>query len=175
MIFGKKDAHLEEKLREIEERVKGLGKKEQQVPHDSQTISQPQQPQNVKLEKESNEKHEEEMQVPLFVKLEKYKTIVSSLMQLKALLISLRNSLLALEQIERTRIESFSVIIKNLEKMNEKISSLEKEIVKPVTFPFGIPPTTPYVEYEEVQNVQASIASLKAQIDQLKSELERLE
>jgi len=174
MIFGKKDAHLEEKLKEIEERVKGLSKKEQQNPQTSQTASQPQRPQDVKVEEEIDEKREEEIQAPLFVKLEKYKTIVSSLMQLKALLISLRNSLLALEQIEKTRIESFGVIIKNLEKMNEKISYLEKEIIKPVAFPFGVPPTTPFVEYEEAQNVQASIASLKAQIDQLKSELERL-
>jgi hypothetical protein len=177
MFFGKKDdkASLEDKLKEIEQRVKGLGKKEQQVSQSQPpSISQAPPQQNVEEEKQKEEKVEEETQVPLFVKLDKYKTIVSSLMHLKTLLISLRNSLIALEQIEKTRAETFNVIIKNLEKMNEKLSLLEKEVVKPVSFSFGMP-TAPYAPIEEMQSVQASIASLKAQIDQLKAELESTE
>jgi len=171
MVFGKKkeSSSLDEKLKEIEERVKGLGKKEE--------ISKPQQtfPQistsTTQHEKPVEEKIEEETQVPLFVKLEKYKTIVSSLMQLKTLLVSLRNSIMALEQIEKMRIETFNAIIKNLDKMNEKISLLEKEVIKPIGFSFGSPIVS-YPNYEELQSVQASIASLKAQIEQLKAELE---
>jgi len=177
MFFGKKDdkASLEDKLKEIEQRVKGLGKKEQQVSQPQPpSISQAPLQQNVEEEKQKEEKVEEETQVPLFVKLDKYKTIVSSLMHLKTLLISLRNSLIALEQIEKTRAETFNVIIKNLEKMNEKLSLLEKEVVKPVSFSFGMP-TASYAPIEEMQSVQASIASLKAQIDQLKAELESTE
>jgi len=177
MLFGRKekDVSLEERLREIEQRVKGLGKKEQQA---SQNVPQASLPQNIEIEKPAEktkeEKVEEETQVPLFIKLDKYKTIVSSLMQLKALLISLKNSLIALEQIEKTRVETFNVIMKNLDKMNEKLSLLEKEVVKPVSFSFGMP-AAPYAPIEEMQSVQASIASLKAQIDQLKAELESVE
>jgi len=173
MIFGKKDndASLEKKLKEIEERVKGLKKVEEAFSQEpSNTLSTPP-TQNVNEEKIKEEKFEEEAQVPLFVKIDKYKTIVSSLMNLKTLLISLKNSLIALEQIEKMRIETFNAIMKNLDKMNEKVSALEKEVVKPIGFSFGapIPPIPPY---EELQSVQASIASLKAQIEQLKAELE---
>jgi chromosome segregation ATPase len=176
MFFGKKDdkTSLEDKLKEIEQRVKGLGKKEQQVSQpQSSSISQLTPQQNVEEEKRKEEKAEE-TQVPLFVKLDKYKTIVSSLMQLKTLLISLKNSLMALEQIEKTRVETFNAIMKNLDKMNEKLSLLEKEVIKPVGFSFGAP-ITPYSSYEEIENVQASIASLKAQIDQLKAQLDSIE
>jgi tetrahydromethanopterin S-methyltransferase subunit G len=180
MFFGKKseDISLEDRLKEIEQKVKGLEKKEQQVSQQPQpSLNVPQQ-QNIEIEKPvektKEEKVEEETQVPLFVKLDKYKTIVSSLMQLKALLISLKNSLIALEQIEKTRVETFNVIMKNLDKMNEKLSLLEKEVVKPVGFSFGMP-AAPYAPIEEMQSVQASIASLKAQIDQLKAELESVE
>jgi hypothetical protein len=176
MIFRKKDTSIEEKLREIEQRVKGFGGKEQ-IHQPSQNTPQALAHEIKKeehVEKPKEEKSKEETQVPLFVKLDKYKTIVSSLMQLKTLLISLRNSLIALEQIEKTRVETFNIIIKNLDKINEKLSLLEKEVVKPVSFSFGMP-TVPYTPIEEMQSVQASIASLKAQIDQLKAELESTE
>jgi tetrahydromethanopterin S-methyltransferase subunit G len=175
MFFGKKDdkTSLEDKLKEIEQRVKGLGKKEHQVSQPQPSMSQLTPQQNVEEEKRKEEKAEE-TQVPLFVKLDKYKTIVSSLMQLKTLLISLKNSLMALEQIEKTRVETFNAIMKNLDKMNEKLSLLEKEVIKPVGFSFGAP-ITPYSSYEEIENVQASIASLKAQIDQLKAQLDSIE
>ncbi len=183
MIFGKKDnknVSLEEKLKEIEERVRGLKKVEQ---ISTQTEKPSQEPSNITNspttpnlteEKTKEEKGEEETQIPLFVKIDKYKTIVSSLMHLKTLLISLKNSLIALEQIEKTRIETFNVIMKNLDKMNEKISTLEKEVVKPISFSFGAPAAN-FSPYEELQSVQASIASLKAQIDQLRAELESVE
>jgi len=181
MIFGKKekDDSLEKKLKEIEEKVKGLkkvegaspqiGKPSQELSNVPTTLST----QNVTEEKAKEEKIEEETQVPLFVKIDKYKTIVSSLMHLKSLLISLKNSLVALEQIEKMRIETFNTIMKNLDKMNEKILALEKEVVKPIGFSFGTT-VTPLTTYEELQSVQASIASLKAQIEQLKAELESI-
>jgi DNA repair exonuclease SbcCD ATPase subunit len=172
MLFGKKekDVSLEERLREIEERVKGLSKGEQKNQQTDQTLTHLA-AQHQKIEVEKEEENLEEVQVPLFVKLDKYKTIISSLMHLKTLFISLRNSLVALEQIEKTREETFKLIIKNLEKINEKLSILEREVVKPVSFSFGMP-SIPYAPIEEMQNIQASIASLKAQIDQLKAELE---
>ena len=177
MILGKKekDISLEEKLKEIEERVKGLGKTEQKIPQ----TTQPTQESSFSSQKEgievtNKEKSEEEVQVPLFVKLDKYKTIVSSLMQLKTLLISLKNSLMALEQIEKTRVETFNAIMKNLDRMNEKLSLLEKEVVKPVGFSLGAP-VAPYPVYEEIESVQASIANLKAQIEQLKAQLDSIE
>jgi DNA repair exonuclease SbcCD ATPase subunit len=176
MIFGKREKELsiEEKLKEIEERVRGLGKSPQQNYQPTEITQQSiQKTQSVEEREEKTEKVEEESQVPLFVKLDKYKTIVSSLMQLKTLLISLKNSLMVLEQIEKTRIETFNAIIKNLDKMNEKISTLEKEVVKPIGFSIGAPIPT-YGSYEEIQSVQASIANLKAQIEQLKTQLDSL-
>jgi cell division protein FtsB len=177
MIFGKREKELsiEEKLKEIEERVKGLGKSPQQNYQPTEMTQQSiQKTQSVEEREAKTEKVEEESQVPLFVKLDKYKTIVSSLMQLKTLLISLKNSLMVLEQVEKTRVETFNAIIKNLDKMNEKISTLEKEVVKPIGFSIGAPIPT-YASYEEIQSVQASIANLKAQIEQLKAQLDSVE
>jgi chromosome segregation ATPase len=168
MIFGRKgkDASLEEKLKEIEERIKGLKGKES-VPL-SQSASVPQ-----RTEEKPKEKGEEETQTPLFIKLDKYKTIVSSLIQLKTLLMSLRNSLTSLEQIEKARMEALNAIIKNLDKISERLSILEKEIVKPIGN-LGLPLLS-YPSYEELQNVEATIANLKAQIEQLKTQLDSLE
>jgi len=177
MIFGKKEKNvpIEEKLKEIEEKVKGLGKVEQSGSRSNQQPAQTLQPapSPQKAEEEIVGGKEVEAQAPLFIKVEKYKTIVSSLMQLKALLISLKNSLVALGQIERTRMETYNTIAKNLEKINEKIAVLEKELVKPIGFPLESPILT-YPAYEELESVQTSIANLKAQIEQLKAQLESL-
>jgi DNA repair exonuclease SbcCD ATPase subunit len=167
MIFGRKgkDASLEEKLKEIEEKIKGLKEKE--------SVSLPQSASVPQHTEEKPKESEEETQTPLFVKLDKYKSIVSSLIQLKTLLISLRNSLTSLEQIEKARMEAFNAIIKNLDKISERLSILEKEIVKPIGN-LGLPILS-YPSYEELRNVEATIANLKAQIEQLKTQLDSLE
>jgi len=175
MIFSKKekDTSLDEKLKEIEEKVKGLGKAEQKTQQTEQPTSMPSMSEEKNIE-EDDKRSEGEVQAPLFVKLDKYKNIVSSMMQLKTILISLKNYLMALEQIEKTRVDTFNAIMKNLDKMNEKLSTLEKEIVKPIGFSLGTP-IVAYPTYEEIESVQASIANLKAQIEQLKAQLDSLE
>jgi len=155
MIFKKKeDLSVEERLKEIEKKIKGETK-----------------PENIEVPKTEIKKEvetKEEVSVPLFIKLDKYKNIVSALMQLKTYTIALKNSLVALEHIEKAREETISVLSKNLEKMNEKISELEKDLVKPIGFPYAPPET-----FEELSTLQTSLTSLKSQIEQLKEEIEK--
>ncbi|MCS7094126.1 MAG: hypothetical protein RMJ18_03015 [Candidatus Aenigmarchaeota archaeon] len=178
-MFFKKEKDIttiEEKLNEIEKRVKDQ-KKMQEV---QKIVPQPQQKEikeDIETLKEENtqpsiktapKKVEEEVSVPLFVKLEKYKNIVSALMQIKTYLITLKNSLVALEHIEKARSETLSMLSKNLDKIGEKINELERDLVKPIGFSFGSPET-----FEELSSVHTNLAALKAQIEQLKTELEK--
>ncbi|MGC9059107.1 MAG: hypothetical protein ACP5H3_01730 [Candidatus Aenigmatarchaeota archaeon] len=169
MFFKKKeDVSIEERLKEIEKKVKGL-KESENLKEEKKEELREVKPIFEEKKKEENVE-EKEQEAPLFVKLDKYKTIISSIMQLKALLLSLKNSLVALEQIEKTRTETFNLLVKNLEKMNERLSLLEKEVVKPVGVSFGSLPA-----YEEVHSVQTSIANLRAEIERLKAELETMQ
>jgi len=121
------------------------------------------------VEKPKEEKQEEP---PLFIKLEKYRSIVAALGQLKATTQMIRSSINALAQLQKTQAETLEMIRKTLEALDKKLNELSSAIVKPSLFPLTtteeyVPPET----YEEVQSVDATIASLKAQIEQLKQEL----
>ncbi|MFH7881062.1 MAG: hypothetical protein QXI09_03605 [Candidatus Aenigmatarchaeota archaeon] len=168
----KKEDDLEKKLKEIEMKIKG----NQPILPQQKEINQQSSKDKIieeNLQKETQEKvniekEVEEVSAPLFIKLDKYKNLVSSLMQLKTYLITLKNTIVAIEQLEKVRMESLSSLSKTIEKMNEKISELEKYLVKPIGFTFG-----PTETMEELFTVQSTISSLKAQIENLKNELEK--
>ncbi|MEM5815000.1 MAG: hypothetical protein QXD89_00730 [Candidatus Aenigmatarchaeota archaeon] len=169
----KKDDDLERKLKEIEMRIKGNQLTSEQQKEINQQSSKDKIIEE-NLQKETQEKinienkEVEEVSAPLFIKLDKYKNLVSSLMQLKTYLITLKNTIVAIEQLEKVRMESISTLSKTIEKMNEKISELEKYLVKPIGFTFG-----PTETMEELFAVQSTLSSLKTQIENLKSELEK--
>ena len=118
---------------------------------------------------ETTEQKPEPVQAPLFIKLDRYREIISNLTQLKTLVAVVKNSLSTLIQLEKARDETIQVVKKTLSKIDEKLSILDKELVRPTGF---APTTAP--EYHEIQSVETTIAGLKGQIEQLKAELQAL-
>lgn len=112
---------------------------------------------------------EKPMEPPLFIKLDRYREVISNLTQLKTLVVVVKNSLSTLSQLEKARTDTIEVIKKTLDKINEKLSALDNELVKPTGFT-----AAPTPEYHEIQSVETSIASLRGQIEQLKAELQAL-
>ncbi|MEM5875269.1 MAG: hypothetical protein QXW01_00425 [Candidatus Aenigmatarchaeota archaeon] len=175
MFFKKgKDGEIEEKLREIEERIKGIKNIERSEKETSEESIKEKVYEKKELSGDNfsiqppEKKEPEDISVPLFVKIDKYRNIVSSLMQIKTYLITLKNTIVAIEQLERARVESLSALSKTIEKINEKITELENNLVKPIGFSFGVPETV-----EELSTVHSAISSLKSQIEELKAELEK--
>lgn len=153
-LFGKKKTETSEVRKDVEETKKVV---EQQTP-----------PQ--KVEHKEEKEPERPAFAPLFVKIDRYRSILNSLGYLKTALVMVKNSFATLNELERARNQTLDVIQKALEKIEKKISSLDIELVRPA----GFHEPTEAIEYHDVETIEATIADLKGQIDQLKAELENM-
>jgi len=102
---------------------------------------------------------------PLFVKLEKYGSILEIMRYLKSNLISLKRSLKLLDNLDKLREENIKLIKANIEKLEKKIFDLDSK------FPRVAETQEESLEVSDVETLGATISDLKNQINQLKSEL----
>ena len=113
---------------------------------------------------------------PLFVKIDRYRQILNAIGSLKTTMIMLKNSLLTLNELDKARDETFKLVQDAVGKLEGKLNSLDQELVRPSGFQertnISHDTTSERPEYQDVETVEATIADLKGQIEQLKSELE---
>jgi hypothetical protein len=120
--------------------------------------------------KNDGEKHEQRTAAPIFVKLDKYRDILVSLGHLKATVVALKNSMEMLQELDEARMQTAEVMQKAMENIDNRIAALDQELVKPK----GFREISRSPDYDEVENVEATIADLKGQIEQLRSEIEQV-
>jgi phage shock protein A len=84
-----------------------------------------------------------------------------------------------LSELDKARDETFKVVQEAIGKLEGRLNSLDQELVRPSGLQER--PATPSYdtvierpEYQDVETVEATIADLKGQIEQLKSELENV-
>jgi len=123
-----------------------------------------------KVEPERKIKIEELRKVaPLFIKLEKYEEILNTIADVKSVLNLLKDSFSVFEENEKIRTETIEAIKENIERVGEKISSLDSILLRPAG----------YEERREkefrAEEVKDTLSALKSQIDKLKQELHSLE
>lgn len=134
-------------------------------------IPLPPKPENIEKPKEIKPEREAErpMFAPLFVKIDRYRQILNAIGYLKTSMVIIRNSLLTLNELDKAREETMKIIQEALEKTEKKISELDSELVRPSGYHELEKP-----EYQDVETIEATIADLKGQIEQLKSEVESM-
>jgi len=103
----------------------------------------------------------------LFVKLDKYKQLLSNLIQVKSSIAILKNNLIVFNELDKLRNENMKLVQENLEKVEKKIADLDAALLKPSGFREEFIP-----QMEEVASIEATIADLKSQMAQLRGELE---
>ena len=106
---------------------------------------------------------------PLFVKIDRYRNILNSLGQLRTSIVMIRNSFATLNELEKARFETLKLIEEAVGRVENKLSALDSELIRPAGYHSEVSP-----EYQDVETVQATVADLKGQIDQLKSQLEHI-
>jgi hypothetical protein len=107
---------------------------------------------------------------PLFVKIDRYRNLITSLGAIKSGINLLRTSLTTLNELDKARQQNMLIIQGTIEKIEKRIQALDKELVRPSGFSA---PSSPE-DYQDVHSVGATIADLRGQIQQLKSELEQM-
>ncbi len=108
---------------------------------------------------------------PLFVKIDRYRQILGTIGNLKTALVIVKNSLGTLHQIEKTRDATFEIVSDIVNKMDEKLVNLDNELLRPAGF-HETSESSP--EKQDIRSIEATVADLQGQIEQLKSELGKM-
>jgi hypothetical protein len=107
---------------------------------------------------------------PLFIKIDRYRQILNSIGNLKTAMIMIKNSLVTVIELDKARDETFKLIQDAMEKMEKRLSMLDQELIRPS----GYHEFAENLEYHDVETIGATVADLRGQIEQLKSELENV-
>lgn len=161
----------EEEVKRLRERIEKVSEPViLEKPKEEKVTPKVEVPIEIKIKPEKVELKEEEKPVfaPLFVKLDRYRKILNTIAQLKTTLLMVKNSFIALNELEKVRIENMKLIQEALNKVEKRILDLDTELIRPSGLHEEIP------EYGDVQAISATIADLKGQIEQLKAELETI-
>jgi hypothetical protein len=107
---------------------------------------------------------------PLFVKIDRYRNILSTIASIKTTVVVVKNSMSVLAELDRARQQTMSVVRDAMERIEKRLGNLDTELVRPSGFSANVPQET----YSEVQGVESTLAELKGQIAQLKNELQQM-
>jgi hypothetical protein len=105
---------------------------------------------------------------PLFVKIDRYRQILNAMNYLKSMLAMVKNNFNVLNEMEKLRNDNLKLVQEAVDKIDKKIKTLDSEFLRPSGFIEQMP------ELHDVQGLQATIADLRSQVDQLKSDLKNI-
>jgi len=120
-----------------------------------------------KVEKPIEEKRP--MFAPLFVKIDRYRSVLNSINDLKTTIIMIKNALAIQKQIESLRDENRKLLESAINKIDKKILALDSEFLRPRGFEEEFPPSS-----YETSGLEGVVSDLKKQIEGLKSELKTI-
>lgn len=151
-------------------------KKKKDVKAEKPSLQPIEPPVKLPEEKPSSEKRVEESEerktkpsfAPLFVKLDKYKSILSTINNLRANLLMLKNSLQILSELEKLREDNLKLISENVKNLERRIAKLDSDFLRPSGFHEQLQ------EIQDIQSIEGTIIDLKTQIERLRAELERI-
>ena len=116
--------------------------------------------------------HEEQREkpsfAPLFVKLDKYKQILNTLVELKTSIAAIKNSFNVLNELQKLEMESMKMIQTSVEKMDKRLVALDSEFLRPSGFHEEMPP-----ELYSPDSLGGVINDLRGQIEQLRTEIQQ--
>src|SRR3989344_434846 len=118
----------------------------------------PQMPPSVQL-------REKESAAPLFVKVDKYRDIISSIHEMKLYVSSTKQVFSVLQEIESLRSETLNVLRTTMQRLERSVIEMDAELLRPQ----GV--TMTEEKSSEVTHIESSLTDLQKQLMDLKREL----
>jgi hypothetical protein len=106
---------------------------------------------------------------PLFVKIERYRSVLNAIADLKAMVVAIKNALELQKQIEGLKDENRRLFETAINKIDKKIVMLDSEFLRPKGYEEEFPPSI-----HETEGLEGVVTDLKKQIEGLKSELQTI-
>jgi hypothetical protein len=112
---------------------------------------------------------------PIFIKLTRYRQILNNMNQIRYSLSLIRNQLMIMNELDSLRAENMKALQTGIEKVNNKLTKLDSELVRPTGFMQEAPQVPMDMQLEEVEMLEGTITDLRAQIEGLKQEVNALQ
>lgn len=173
VFFGRKKK--EENVEEIRGLVEGTQIPEETTEMIEGEVAPEEMPKFAPVEeKKEEEVIKPEMQkrpgfAPLFVKIDKYRSILSSISDIKTTLIMIKNAFMIQKEIEGLRDENKKMLELAISKLDKKILTLDSEFLRPTGFEEEFPS-----QIYESGGIEGVVDDLKKQIEGLKTELKTI-
>ncbi len=106
---------------------------------------------------------------PLFIKVEKYRDILSGLQELKTFVSSIKQLFTILHEVETVRSDTLKIMRASIQRLEKSIIEIDSELLRPKGF--DMPDVSSDVE---IRHVEASLGDLQKQITVLKRELQEM-
>lgn len=111
---------------------------------------------------------QEEQSAPLFVKVEKYREVVSNIQEMKLFVAGVKDIFSILQEIEHIRGEALNVMKVTVQRLEKSVVEMDAELLRPrgvniSPFPHG---------EEEARHIESSLSELQKQLIELKHELQ---
>ena len=120
------------------------------------------------LEEQEMKEEQKSSFAPLFVKIDRYRQILSTMNYLKNSIMLIKNNFAILNELENLRAENVKLLQETLERLDKKISSLDTQFLRPSGF---------MEDMEEAQDagaLEATLSDLSGQIEEMKAQLQSL-
>ncbi len=108
---------------------------------------------------------------PLFVKIERYRQILTAIGNMKTALVIIKNSMDTLNQIDKVRNQTIGIVNDIIGKMDEKLIDLDNDLLRPAGFQTS---EVASPEQQDIRSIEATVSDLQGQIEQLKTELNKV-
>ena len=132
---------------------------------------QVQRPQPVKMEYPERYEHLQERQqqvAPVFVKIDKYRSILNSMNYLKTSMVMLKNTFTVLSELEKIRDENIRLMMDMMGKIEKRLATLDAEFLRPSGF------TEEMDDLHDVEGIESTLTDLHGQIEEMRTQLDSL-
>jgi len=107
---------------------------------------------------------------PLFVKIDRYQEVLKIIEDLKAMLLNLRDILNVMQQLDKVKLESESLLQKNIQEVIKNIAALDNEFVRPK----GVGLEETVVPSFKAEKVESYVGELERELQHLRSQLQQM-
>lgn len=107
---------------------------------------------------------------PLFVKVEKYRDLLSLIQEMKVFISGIKQLFGIIEELENLRVDSVKIMKATMQRLERRVVEIDSELLRPRGF------ETPEMQHSEpeISNVEDSLTELQKEIAKLRGELEDL-
>ncbi|MEM7819451.1 MAG: hypothetical protein QXD48_01335 [Candidatus Aenigmatarchaeota archaeon] len=112
----------------------------------------------------------EEMSMPLFVKVDKYKELLSGIQEMKLFVSGAKQLFSILQEIETIRSDALKIMHATVQRLEKSIIEMDSELIRPRGADLAMVPERP----EDIKQIENSLNELQRQLLDLRKELQEL-